>query len=408
MWILQRLIRSAIRPQFYRSFTLAVLNRNSVSGRCSCGFGALGITILHGRLGDCPPVWGVSRLNRSPLVRALLASAALVAAIALAGCNTDGTADMPAQSAARRSPTRCSPRSSRRAWTRTRRSWSASSRKNPSSKSGSRTAAAASRCSRPIRSAAGRASSARRSRKATARRRRASTRSRPGQMNPNSQFYLSFNLGYPNAFDRAHGRTGAHLMVHGDCSSRGCYAMTDEQIAEIYALGREAFFGGQRSFQVQAYPFRMTPQNMAKHRNNPHMAFWKMLKEGNDHFEVTQARAEGRRLREALRVRRRRPERSVAAAVVQRRRQVPGVSKCRTRSPTRCRTSSASDEFQIAELITPRHAGRAGHAPMPTAACIRCSSTAVKRNEVGVAPRAASRSPRCRAPSRPRAAAAHP
>ena len=109
----------------------------------------------------------------------------------------------------------------------------------------------------------------------------------PGQMNPNSQYYLSFDLGYPNAFDRAHGRTGAQLMVHGDCSSRGCYSMTDEQISEIYALGRDAFFGGQKSFQVQAYPFRMTPQNLAKHRNNPHLAFWKMLKKGNDHFEVT-------------------------------------------------------------------------------------------------------------------------
>jgi murein L,D-transpeptidase YafK len=109
----------------------------------------------------------------------------------------------------------------------------------------------------------------------------------PGQMNPNSQYYLAFNLGYPNAFDRAHGRTGAHLMVHGDCSSAGCYSVTDEQIQEIYALGRESFFGGQRSFQVQAYPFRMTPVNMAKHRSNPHMAFWKMLKVGYDHFEVT-------------------------------------------------------------------------------------------------------------------------
>jgi murein L,D-transpeptidase YafK len=109
----------------------------------------------------------------------------------------------------------------------------------------------------------------------------------PGQMNPNSSFYLSFNLGYPNAFDRAHGRTGAHLMVHGDCSSRGCYSMTDEQIAEIFALGRDAFYAGQRSFQVQAYPFRMTPLNMARHRNSPHMAFWKNLKEGYDHFELT-------------------------------------------------------------------------------------------------------------------------
>lgn len=109
----------------------------------------------------------------------------------------------------------------------------------------------------------------------------------PGQMNPNSSYYLAFNLGYPNAYDRAHGRTGAHLMVHGDCSSRGCYAMSDEQIQEIFAMGRESFFGGQKSFQVQAYPFRMTPANMAKHRNSPHFAFWKMLKQGNDHFEVT-------------------------------------------------------------------------------------------------------------------------
>ena len=76
-------------------------------------------------------------------------------------------------------------------------------------------------------------------------------------------------------------------MVHGDCSSRGCYAMTDEQIAEIYSLGRESFFGGQKSFQFQAYPFRMTPLNMARHRNNPNMPFWKMIKEGYDHFEVT-------------------------------------------------------------------------------------------------------------------------
>ena len=109
----------------------------------------------------------------------------------------------------------------------------------------------------------------------------------PAQMNPQSAYYLSFNTGYPNAFDRALGRTGSQLMVHGDCSSRGCYAMTDEQIAEIYSLGRESFFGGQKSFQLQAYPFKMTPINMAKHRNNPNMPFWKMIKEGWDHFEVT-------------------------------------------------------------------------------------------------------------------------
>ena len=109
----------------------------------------------------------------------------------------------------------------------------------------------------------------------------------PAQMNPQSAYYLSFNTGYPNAFAKALGRTGSQLMVHGDCSSRGCYAMTDEQIAEIYSLGRESFFGGQKQFQLQAYPFKMTPANLAKHRNNPHMPFWRMIKDGNDHFEVT-------------------------------------------------------------------------------------------------------------------------
>src|SRR5499426_569855 len=109
----------------------------------------------------------------------------------------------------------------------------------------------------------------------------------PGLMNPDSSQYLAINTGFPNAYDRANSRSGAFLMIHGGCSSAGCYAMTDEQIAEIYALAREAFFGGQRSFQLQAYPFRMTPLNMARHRNSPHMAFWRMIKEGYDHFEVT-------------------------------------------------------------------------------------------------------------------------
>ena len=111
----------------------------------------------------------------------------------------------------------------------------------------------------------------------------------PGQMNPNSQYYLAFDLGFPNAYDKALGRYGSNLMVHGDCSSRGCYAMTDEQIQELFTLGRESFKGGQRSFQVQAYPFRMTADNMVRHRNNPNLAFWKMLKEGSDTFEITKA-----------------------------------------------------------------------------------------------------------------------
>lgn len=109
----------------------------------------------------------------------------------------------------------------------------------------------------------------------------------PALMNPNSSYFLSFNMGFPNAFDRANGRTGTFLMIHGACSSAGCYSMNDPQIEEIYGLAREAFRGGQRAFGIQAFPFRMTPENLARHAGNRHMPFWKMLKEGNDHFEIT-------------------------------------------------------------------------------------------------------------------------
>jgi hypothetical protein len=76
-------------------------------------------------------------------------------------------------------------------------------------------------------------------------------------------------------------------MVHGACSSAGCYSMTDESAGEIFALARDAFKGGQRNFQVQAFPFHMTAENMAKHADNPNMDFWRMLKVGYDSFEIT-------------------------------------------------------------------------------------------------------------------------
>jgi murein L,D-transpeptidase YafK len=109
----------------------------------------------------------------------------------------------------------------------------------------------------------------------------------PQLMNPNSNFYLAINTGFPNSFDKANDRDGTFLMIHGDCWSSGCYAMTDDQMGEIYSLARDALLGGQPSFQIQAYPFRLTPANLARHRTNPNMAFWKMLKIGNDHFEAS-------------------------------------------------------------------------------------------------------------------------
>lgn len=106
-------------------------------------------------------------------------------------------------------------------------------------------------------------------------------------MNPNSSYFLAINTGFPNAYDRANKASGAHLMIHGACSSSGCYSMTDEQMLEIFAFARDAFDGGQKTIQLQAFPFRMTAENMARHRDNPNIEFWKMLKAGYDQFEVT-------------------------------------------------------------------------------------------------------------------------
>ncbi len=108
----------------------------------------------------------------------------------------------------------------------------------------------------------------------------------PQQMKPDSKYHVAFNMGFPNTFDRANRRTGQFLMVHGGCTSAGCYAMTDALVEEIYALAREAFRGGQLSFEVHAYPFRMTDQKLARFKKNKWYRFWRNLKQGYDFFEV--------------------------------------------------------------------------------------------------------------------------
>jgi murein L,D-transpeptidase YafK len=108
------------------------------------------------------------------------------------------------------------------------------------------------------------------------------------QMNPSSRWHRSFNLGFPNAFDAAHGRTGAALMVHGGCSSVGCFAMTNAVIDEIWRITTAAqTLGKQKRFQVQVYPFRMDGDVLIAHTGSPHLGLWQQLKQGNDLFEAT-------------------------------------------------------------------------------------------------------------------------
>jgi murein L,D-transpeptidase YafK len=107
-------------------------------------------------------------------------------------------------------------------------------------------------------------------------------------LNPTSRWHRSFNLGYPNAFDRAHQRTGSYLMVHGGCSSIGCFAMTDAVIDEVWRLVTAALNQGQARFHVHIFPFRMTEENLARYGQARWASFWRDLKAGYDAFEASQ------------------------------------------------------------------------------------------------------------------------
>lgn len=110
----------------------------------------------------------------------------------------------------------------------------------------------------------------------------------PEQLNPYSDYHLAFNIGYPNAYDRAHHYTGSAIMVHGNCVSIGCYAMTDPGIEEIFTVITKAFEGGQTSFQIQIFPFRMTKEKMDAHVGSEWNSFWQNIKTGYDYFETHQ------------------------------------------------------------------------------------------------------------------------
>jgi murein L,D-transpeptidase YafK len=98
-------------------------------------------------------------------------------------------------------------------------------------------------------------------------------------LNPQSSFHLSFNIGYPNAYDAARGRTGSHIMVHGSDVSVGCFAMTDAVIEEIYLLVEAALKAGQAEVPVLCFPFRFGAERLAraetKRQEQPWVAFWR-------------------------------------------------------------------------------------------------------------------------------------
>jgi murein L,D-transpeptidase YafK len=107
----------------------------------------------------------------------------------------------------------------------------------------------------------------------------------PGQLQPMSTYHLAMNIGYPNEYDKQHNCTGDLIMIHGNCVSIGCYAMTDPKIDEIYTMVYEAFVHGQQSVPVSIYPFKLTSEHLDAYSEWPQYSFWKGLKPGYDLFE---------------------------------------------------------------------------------------------------------------------------
>lgn len=105
------------------------------------------------------------------------------------------------------------------------------------------------------------------------------------QLHPDSHYYRAINLGFPNQFDRENGYSGNYLMIHGDCVSIGCYAMTNSGIDQIFKYVTAAFHNGQMQVEVSIYPFRMTDENMRRYAGSQYISFWKQLKPGYDYFE---------------------------------------------------------------------------------------------------------------------------
>ena len=107
----------------------------------------------------------------------------------------------------------------------------------------------------------------------------------PKQLNPVSNYHLAINIGYPNKLEIKKGYSGNDIMVHGNCASIGCYAMTDPQIEEIYTLIYKAFDSGQQKIDLAVYPFRMDETHMKRYAGSAYFDFWKTIEPGYVFFE---------------------------------------------------------------------------------------------------------------------------
>lgn len=107
----------------------------------------------------------------------------------------------------------------------------------------------------------------------------------PLQLNPSSHYHLAINIGYPNQLEKIKGYSGTDIMIHGNCVSIGCYAMTDPQIDDIYTLVYKTFKAGQTVIPLHIFPFKLNANNMKRSSWSSYFSHWKNMKAGYDLFE---------------------------------------------------------------------------------------------------------------------------
>ena len=99
----------------------------------------------------------------------------------------------------------------------------------------------------------------------------------------------ALNLSFPNGFDALKKRTGSYLLIHGGCSSEGCYALKNGPMSILYDLVSIALKSGQTILPIHIFPFRLTDKNWARHlpqnAGKKWGAFWKGMQPAYDGFQ---------------------------------------------------------------------------------------------------------------------------
>ena len=109
----------------------------------------------------------------------------------------------------------------------------------------------------------------------------------PAQMRAKSQYHRAIDFAFPNDYDAAQGYTGTELLIHGNCVSSGCYAMTDPFVEQLFELGSATAATAAQGFWIHAFPFHMTAEALAGQQDSPWLGFWEQLKAGYDAFETS-------------------------------------------------------------------------------------------------------------------------